>query len=652
MRIYEAEKTPPRKRAKSGGRSKPPKSPRRGRRRWLRALAWSLGILVLLGAAGAGFAYWYANRVAGDITKPKNSADASAKKSLAVVKSGEPFNVLVLGTDHRATDGGGLGRSDTIILMHVDPQKKVMSQLSISRDLIVNVPGHGQQMINAAYPEGGSSLTLQTIKDLTGIQINYVVEVDFKGFVQAVDALGGVFMDVDRRYFISTAQTAITPIDLQPGYQRLSGRQALAFARYRHTDTDLLRNARQQAFLRDIRARFSSTSLPTKIPQLLKIVRSNLTVLAPDGHSPDALGLVNLAQQMESVPRSATVQIKPTYSQDPQNANRVLLSATELANAMASFSNPDPTLGGRAAAVDAGGVAKSTAGAPATPTATYDAAKVTVDVRNGSGTPGTASDGAAALRSNGWPLATANANADSSNYLNSKIWYCTDPGAQAAATALSKQIPDAGAPEPLTPAVRQKVRGTTDQPTSACVLVVVGQAFDPTAVAAPAQQQIATPTTKSTLSTDTKRDRPLYVALQKQARFPLYLPTRLPTGTITGDPYPAFKSNPAGRAYRIQPTKFMGVNVEYYAYDFNPGSRGVFDIQETNWPAKSIPALASPTSVRVIGGRPYQLFYNGSQLHRVAFTVGSTTISVVNSLVDLVPNDAMVGIARSFQPVG
>ncbi len=611
-------------------------------------------MLLVLGASGAAFAYWYANRVAHDITRTKNAADKGATKRIAVVRSGQPFNVLLAGVDHRPSDGADRGRSDTIIIMHVDPQRKVMAQLSLSRDLLVDVPGHGRQMINAAYPEGGSDLMLETVTNLTGIPINYYVEVNFKGFTQAVDALGGVYMDVDRRYLLNgTNAPNITPIDLRPGYQRLSGRQALAFARYRHNESDLLRNARQQAFLRDIRARLKGASLPTRIPELLKIVRRNVTVLAAAGHSPDALGLVRLAQQIDSVPRAATQQIKPVYSDDPTNPDRVLLSPTNLANAVARLTNPDPTLGGRSAATDAGGVAKPT-GPPtqAVSAATYDATRVTVDVRNGSGTAGTASEGAATLRSQGWPLASANANADSATYLNSKVWYCADPGAKEAAAALAKQIPDATAPQPLTGQVRLQVRGSTDAPTTACILVVVGQAFDPTAISAPAQQAVVKAATKAVLRTDVNRDRALWSTLQRQVRFPLRRPTRLPADAVTGDPQPQFRSDPAGRVYRIEPTRFTGVNVEYYAYDRNPGSRGVFDVEETNWPARSIPALASPTSTRVIAGQTYQLFYNGSDLHRISFTVGPTTISVVNSLVDLVPNDAMVQIARSFQPVG
>ncbi len=139
MRIYEAEKVSPRKRRGRGG-AKPPKGPGRPRRRILRGFAWTLGVLLLLGAAGAAAAYWYANRVAHDITRAKNSADREAAKHIAVVKSGQPFNMLLLGVDRRPSDGTDLGRSDTIILMHVDPQRKVMSQLSLSRDLLVPVP--------------------------------------------------------------------------------------------------------------------------------------------------------------------------------------------------------------------------------------------------------------------------------------------------------------------------------------------------------------------------------------------------------------------------------------------------------------------------------------------------------------------------------
>ena len=107
--------------------------------------------------------------------------------------------------------------------------------------------------INSAYSRCGSKGTLETVRKLTGVPINYLITVNFRGFRQIVDKLGGVWLDVDRRYYNKNdgrASTNFSNIDLQPGYQRLNGADALAFVRFRHTDADYHRLARQQAFVR------------------------------------------------------------------------------------------------------------------------------------------------------------------------------------------------------------------------------------------------------------------------------------------------------------------------------------------------------------------------------------------------------------------
>ena len=125
--------------------------------------------------------------------------------------------------------------------------------MSIPRDLKVEIPGYGTEKFNAAYTYGGPKLTLRVVKELTGLPINHVVNVDFLGFVRAVDAIGCVYTDVDRRYYHSNdgvpASEQYSEINIQPGYQLLCGKKALEYVRYRHTDTDLVRSARQQDFL-------------------------------------------------------------------------------------------------------------------------------------------------------------------------------------------------------------------------------------------------------------------------------------------------------------------------------------------------------------------------------------------------------------------
>lgn len=186
---------------------------------------------------------------------------------LSKVNGGEAQNILILGSDKRA--GAEFvedpGRSDTTILLRLDPDKSAIAVLSIPRDLKVEIPGYGTGKFNEAYAYGGPKLTLQTVKQLTGLPINHVVNVDFLGFVQAVYAIGCVYADVDRRYYHSNeglgASEQYAEINVKPGYQLLCGKRALEYVRYRHTDTDIVRSARQQDFISAARQRISVDDL-------------------------------------------------------------------------------------------------------------------------------------------------------------------------------------------------------------------------------------------------------------------------------------------------------------------------------------------------------------------------------------------------------
>ena len=139
--------------------------------------------------------------------------------------------------------------------------------MSIPRDLKVEIPGHGSDKINAAYENGGARLTVRTIKklfeDATGetFPINNVINVDFGSFRRAVDYIGGVYVDIDRDYFNdnSGGGERYAAIDVDAGYQKLKGQDALDYVRYRHTDNDFIRAARQQDFLRQARSQSGVT---------------------------------------------------------------------------------------------------------------------------------------------------------------------------------------------------------------------------------------------------------------------------------------------------------------------------------------------------------------------------------------------------------
>ena len=193
----------------------------------------------------------------------------AARAQLEDVEGGAPQTILILGSDKREGTPGDPGRSDTAILLRVDPDKKFLSLMSLPRDLNVPIPGYGTDKLNAAYSfgeqdnpgGGGTELAIETIKGYLDIPINHVVNVDFEGFYEAVNAIGCVYIDVDRHYFNSNegvfegSEDFYAEIDVESGYQKLCGYRALQYVRYRHEDNDLVRGARQQDFIREARQR-------------------------------------------------------------------------------------------------------------------------------------------------------------------------------------------------------------------------------------------------------------------------------------------------------------------------------------------------------------------------------------------------------------
>src|SRR5947208_1932859 len=200
-----------------------------------------LAALSLVLAAAGGLYLWFHQSVAA--IRCHESDCRTAQKRLVVSLPGQAAIGLIVGYDYRVGDQTKVGsRSDTVMLVRADPATKTISLLSFPHDLI-----------NSAFSRCGSTGTLETVKHLTGLPVNYLIKVDFHGFKEIVDQLGGVWMDVDRRYYnrnTGSYATNFANINLQPGYQQLGGGSALEFVRYRHTDSDLYRLARQPQFVR------------------------------------------------------------------------------------------------------------------------------------------------------------------------------------------------------------------------------------------------------------------------------------------------------------------------------------------------------------------------------------------------------------------
>lgn len=192
----------------------------------------------------------------------------------------DPINILLLGVDTRVGDTGP-PRSDTIIIVHVDPVAKRVDMLSIPRDLLVEIPGYYATKINAAYPfgeldesipGGGPTLVAQTIEYNFGIPIHYFAEVDIAGMEKVVDTIGGIMVDVpgivkDDQY--PTEDSGFTRVRFTPGLQMMDGVTAVRYARTRHDGGDFSRQTRQQQVLLAIRERALATGLITNLPDII-----------------------------------------------------------------------------------------------------------------------------------------------------------------------------------------------------------------------------------------------------------------------------------------------------------------------------------------------------------------------------------------------
>jgi len=164
-------------------------------------------------------------------------------------------NVLLLGVDATA----GVRRSDTVMVAHVDPATKSLGIISIPRDTLVVIPGVRLDKINHAYAFGGADLACKTTSNFLQVPIEYYIKVNLDGLEKLIDRMGGITLDVEKRmYYVDYAGGL--HIDLKPGVQKLSGRQAVGYLRFRHDNqSDFGRISRQQKFLDAVAREISKT---------------------------------------------------------------------------------------------------------------------------------------------------------------------------------------------------------------------------------------------------------------------------------------------------------------------------------------------------------------------------------------------------------
>jgi polyisoprenyl-teichoic acid--peptidoglycan teichoic acid transferase len=386
-------------------------------------------VVAVIAVAGIAFAKYYNDinsKIKANIT-PELEAQLSSSKQIS-----EPFYMLLLGVDksqERADEWGDDSsnfRSDTIILVRVDPKNMKVTLVSIARDTMVDMGDYGMQKINAAYALGGPSYTVQVVEKYAGVDISHYAEVDFEALTAIVDGIGGIEVTVP-----TDVVDPLANANIQAGTQTLNGEQALALCRSRHaydeySAGDFYRAANQRAVITAIIKKVLSSD-----PLTIANTISNLA----DGVSTDldASQIISLALQMKDLDVDNNVYsgLNPTEGQMIDGISyQVTLEPdwTEMMQRVDSGESPyenasdDPTAGVSASAGD---------GTTTTTTSTGSAMddvdavhKGDIEVLNGSGANGAAAAAANLLEKAGYTATTG--VADSSDYQEITIVYRGD----------------------------------------------------------------------------------------------------------------------------------------------------------------------------------------------------------------------------------
>jgi LCP family protein required for cell wall assembly len=552
--------------------------------------AW--GIIGILCATAWG-AYSFVDTTLGKATS--NEVVKKASRKTATYINGEPRTILLIGTDRRPEEGKAFGNSDSMIMVRIDSRQNYVSMLSFARDLFVEIPGVGQGRINSAYASGGPELVLDTVANLTGQRPNNQLLVDFKGFEKLVNEVGGVYIDVDRKYFNdNSGSDKYEQINVEAGYQLLSGFDALDYVRYRHTDSDFSRIVRQQLFLSELKRRTNKIGNFLAAPSFLRILGESVDT---DLENRELIEVARIALQTpDDRINRVRIQGDPGKSGD---ADVNFVNFAEVQEKVAEWQNPEFV--------------------GATPTKKVDPSSVQVRVLNGSGRTLAAEDMATLLRAKGY-RAAAGGNADTLEYATSTVRYA--PGASVAAAQLQKLVGPKTGVSPL---------GTSAGANT--VVLTVGKEFvDSLYVAPPAPP--AAPVVPETISTTQ------LVPITRRAGKATGMNLRAPTKLATGSSLKIY------RPYRIQADGNDPDAVKMvFQLPKEKGLYGYWGIMATEM--KNPPILRGGLTLK----NGNLTFYDGKDLLREAWQDDGVWYWISNTLDKRLNPETMHAIANSFRPL-
>ncbi|MBA3434048.1 MAG: LCP family protein [Actinobacteria bacterium] len=604
----------------------PPPLPR-SRMTLVGQVALWLGLASLVLAAGsAGGAYLYFHESVAAVAA-KTPAVKRAARTLDVPLPGQPALALVIGYDHRLEDGKDTpSRSDTLMLVRADPETESISLLSFPRDLRAEIRCPGRtpysDKIAHAYTACGPQGSLDTVKALTGLPVNYLITVNFRGFRQIVDRLGGAWIDVDRRYFNDRGGPfGYAKINLRPGYQQLTGRRALDYVRYRHTDSDLYRVARQQQFVKAFKGQVQSSFAPLALPKVVNAVTNNVEVAQGGGRDVEGQTVLSYALFAYGLPRGRVFQ---TRIEGLEGFADLTTDSENVTRAVQTFTHPDVDSSEKATAVALGEKLKRAAPAPR---------DTTVTVLNGNGLTGSASSAGFSLGERGYQILTPPnglpANAPRFDYFRTQVYFNPkQPRARQAAEKVTKLFASAETKR-LPAEISQLANG-------AMLTVVVGQTFHGSLASAPIDQTPRREKPNVVFAPSAARD--LLKERRDRVPFPLMVPTVIDRSSWTDREMPV-------RLYWIDPAeKHKAVRLVY-----SMSTNEYWGVQMTAW--DEAPILADKSLTRRIKGRIYDLYYDGAKLHMVVLRTPRARYWVINTLLDRLSNETMLAIAKGLKPL-
>ena len=593
-----------------------------------RIVLWLFAVLfVVVGGVADGFFLYYVDYPLA-AAQPKTAAEKAAQRALdEVPPANHPATLIVIGYDKRYGAERTTvkdSRSDTIMLVRADPGQKTISMLSFPRDLRVELAGcknHPPRVakINEAFTDCGPRGTIETVRKLTGIPINYYATVDFRSFISVVNDVGGIYMDVDRRYFNNNRSggESYSAINLQPGYQRLNGGNALAFVRYRHTDSDLYRNARQQEFVKAFKHQVSGLSGALRLRGIVRTIAENVTIAGGGRKELGAETLLSYAKLLYQLPSGNLFQPRLESLGEDNVTFSLSASEQEVQRVVDGFLRPDPDAATKASAVAMGRKPKPKTGKGPPP------GSVTVEVLNGNGVAGAADDAAYLLGQRGYTAANGG-NATTQDVFETQIFF--DPSSsdgEAAARDMAKLFGDA-----------EVLAAAPDAGLETTLLVVVGKTFQSTL--APVPKDTTPKYSPPKVKNDPAAVSPLAKRAQRAVDFPVLVPTVQEQSSNVSTLAPM-------RVYRLH-----GEGAVRFVFN-GPFESDYWGVQESGW--TDAPILDGPTLTRRIAGREYRLYFNGAKLHTVAFEENGAAYWVTNTLLDALSNETMLAIAKGLKPL-